>query len=116
MMGSVARNRYEKKNEENNETAEKENHVASLPNKRLQGVKFHETRILPDAENDQRPNEARKYLKEMGKKRHAAFVLRGRRGRVRNRPICHGFVFPASTYSLACDGQERRRLRGFCAQ
>jgi hypothetical protein len=77
--GSAAKDGCEDREKEKNHCAKKERQVTELPDKRLQGVKFHEAGILFDAVDDKRRDEARENLKQMREKCHGALVLRWRR-------------------------------------
>ena len=82
----------EDREEEKDHYAKKERHITELPDKRLQGVKLHEARILFNAEDHKRRDEACENLEQMREKCHSALVLRGHRQRGQNRLIRQGFT------------------------
>jgi hypothetical protein len=88
--GRIVKDSGKNGDKEKKESAKKESHVTELPDQRLQGMEFHESRVLLDAKNDQRRDEASKHLKQMRKKGHAALVLRGLGQRGKFWLICNG--------------------------
>lgn len=50
--GCIVKDRGKNGDKEKKESAKEERHVTELPDQRLQGMEFHESRILLDAKND----------------------------------------------------------------
>src|SRR5262249_43036574 len=69
--------REEKRKKEKNHRTSKGGYVAELPYQRPERMKFHESRILFDAENDQWRDESGKNLQQVGEKCHWALLLGG---------------------------------------
>ncbi len=74
--GGNVRHAGEDTENHSNHDAEKQGHVAELPDQGLQRMKFDETRVLLHAKNNQRSNKAGEHLKQVRKKCHGALMCR----------------------------------------